>query len=134
VRRGEVDTRDSGALPTERTMTLWKTERAFSPLLTESARSRSLDAAALAVIVATPAILLLWLIPLPLVLPVLSIVSFAIACVVAIIAHYSGIDRRAPGVSAWDIAALFTVIWIGAGMLGGVKQFGDLFERLALTP
>jgi hypothetical protein len=115
-------------------MTLWKTERAFSPRLTVSARSRNLDTAALAVIVAAPAILLLWLIPLPLVLPVLSIVSFAIAGVVAIIAHYSGIDRRAPGVSAWDVAALFTVIWIGAGMLGGVKQFGDLFERLALTP
>jgi hypothetical protein len=134
VRRGEVDTPDSGALPTERTMTLWKTERAFSPLLTESARSRSLDAAALAVIVATPAILLLWLIPLPLVLPVLSIVSFAIAGIVAVVAHYSGIDRRAPGASAWDVVALFTVIWIGAGMLGGAKQFGELFERLALTP
>jgi hypothetical protein len=134
VHRGKVETTDSGALPVERTMTLWKTERAFSPPLAAGARSRNLDMAALAVIVAAPAILLLWLIPLPLVLPVLSIVSFAIAGIVAIIAHYSGIDRRAPGVSAWDIAALFTVIWIGAGMLGGVKQFGDLFERLALTP
>jgi hypothetical protein len=115
-------------------MTLWKTERAFSPPLTAGARSRNLDMASLAVIVAAPAILLLWLIPLPLVLPVLSIVSFMIAGIIAIIAHYCGIDRRSPGVSAWDVAALFTVIWIGAGMIGGAKQFVELFERLALTP
>src|SRR5258708_3028792 len=44
------------------------------------------------------------------------------------------IDRHAPGVSAWDIAAIFTLIWIGAGMIGGAKQVIELFDRLAMTP
>src|SRR5258708_17248043 len=101
----------------ERTMTLWRTERGSAPLFTPNAPTRSRDLAGLVVIGAAPGLLLLWLVPLPIVLPVLSIMSFAIAGVAALVAHYSGIDRHAPGVSAWDIAAIFTLIWIGAGMM-----------------
>jgi hypothetical protein len=115
-------------------MTLWKTERASSPLFAPDVPARHLDWAALAIIAAAPAVLLVWLIPFSLVLPVLSIVSFAIAGIVAMIAHYSGIDRRGPGVSAWDIAAVFTLIWIGAGMMSGTKHFIELFDRLAMVP
>ena len=115
-------------------MTLWKTERGSAPLFTSDAPARYLDRAALVVIVAAPSLLILWLIPLPLVLPVLSIMSFVIAGIAALVAHYSGIDRRAPGVSLWDIAAAFTLIWIGAGMMSGTKQFVELFDRLAATP
>jgi hypothetical protein len=118
----------------ERIMTLWKTERGSAPLFTPDAPARHLDAAALVVIAAAPGLLLLWLVPLPLVLPVLSILSFVIAGVVALMAHYSGIDRRAPGISAWDVAALFTLIWIIAGMISGAKPFAELFDRLATTP
>jgi hypothetical protein len=49
-------------------------------------------------------------------------------------AHYCGIDRHAPGISAWDVAALFTLIWITAGMMSGTKQFVALFDRLAAIP
>jgi hypothetical protein len=115
-------------------MTLWKTERGSAPLFTPDAPARPLDVADLVVIAATPGLLLLWLIPLPLVLPVLSILSFLIAGVVALVAHYSGIDRRAPGISAWDVAALFTLIWITAGMMSGTKQFAELFDRIAAIP
>ncbi len=119
-------------------MTLWKTERAFSPPLSPPlavrARARPLDWVALAVIGAAPALLLFWLLPLPLVLPMVSIVSFAVAGIVAIVAHHSGIDRRAAGVSAWDIAAMFTLIWIVAGTMSGAKQFVELFDRLATIP
>jgi hypothetical protein len=118
----------------ERTMTLWRTERGSAPLFTPNAPARHLDLAGLVVMVAASGLLLLWLVPLPLVLPVLSIMSFAIAGVAAIVAHYSGIDRHAPSVSAWDIAAIFTLIWIGAGMIGGAKQVIELFDRLAMTP
>jgi len=118
----------------ERTMTLWKTERGSAPLFTSDAPARHLDVAALVVIAAAPGLLLLWLIPLPLVLPVLSIMSFMIAGVVALVAHYSGIDRRAPGISAWDVAALFTLMWITAGMMSGTKHFAELFDRLATIP
>lgn len=115
-------------------MTLWKAERASSTLFSLNVPARHLDLAALVIIAAAPAVVLIWLIPLPLVLPVLSIVSFAIAGVAAVAAHCCGIDRRAPGVSAWDIAAVFTLIWIGAGMMGGSKHFIELFDRLAIVP
>ncbi len=120
-------------------MTLWKAERGSAPLFTPNAPARDaparhLDLAALVVIAAAPGLLILWLIPLPLVLPVLSIVSFMIAGVAALVAHHSGIDRRAPGVSAWDVAAIFTLIWIVAGMTSGTKQFAELFDRLATIP
>jgi hypothetical protein len=110
-------------------MTLWKTERGFAPLFT-----RHVGRAVLVAVVAAPVLLLFWLVPLPLVLPVLSIMSFMIAGIVALVAHYSGIDRRAPSVSAWDIAAVFTLIWIVAGMMSGTKQFVELFDRLAMIP
>lgn len=115
-------------------MTLWKTERGSAPLFTPDAPARHLDVADLVVIAATPGLLLLWLLPLPLILPALSITSFVIAGVVALVAHYSGIDRHAPGISAWDVAALFTLIWIAAGMMSGTKQFAELFDRIAAIP
>jgi hypothetical protein len=118
----------------EAAMTLWKTERGFAPLSLPKALARYLDLAGLVVIVAAPGLLLLWLVPLALVLPILSIMSFVIAGVAALVAHYSGTDRRAPGASAWDIAAAFTLIWIGAGMMGGGKQFAELFDRLGTGP
>ena len=115
-------------------MTLWKAERGSAPLFTPDAPACRLDVADLVVIAAAPGLLLLWLVPLPLVLPALSIVSFVIAGVVALVAHYSGIDRHAPGISAWDVAALFTLIWIAAGMISGTKQFAELFDRIAAIP
>jgi phosphatidylglycerophosphate synthase len=114
-------------------MTLWRTERGSGPLVTSTDPARYRDLAALVAIVAAPVILLLWLVPLPLFLPVLSIASFVFAGVAAVVGHYSGIDRHAPGVSAWDIAAVFTLIWIGAGMMSGTKQFAVLFDRLAVN-
>lgn len=115
-------------------MTLWKTERGFAPVGLPKASARYLDLAGLVLVVAAPGLLLLWLVPLPLLLPILSIISFVMAGVAALVAHYCGIDRDAPGVSAWDIAAVFTLIWISAGMMGGTKQFGELFDRLATIP
>jgi len=115
-------------------MTLWRTARGSAPLFTAEAPTHHYDVAALLIIAAALGLLLLWLIPLALVLPVLSIMSFIIAGVAALAAHYSGINRRAPGVSAWDVAALFTSIWIIAGMMSGTKQFTELFDRLAAIP
>jgi hypothetical protein len=118
----------------ERTMTLWRTERDPAPLITSKDPAGYHDLAALVAIVAAPVVVLLWLVPLPLFLPALSIMSFVVAGVAALAAHYYGIDRHAPGVSAWDIAAVFTLIWIGAGMMSGTKQFGELFDRLPMIP
>jgi hypothetical protein len=118
----------------ERTMTLWRTERGSAPLVTSKDPAGHADLAAVVAIVAAPVVVLLWLVPLPLFLPTLSIMSFVLAGVAALVAHYSGIDRPAPGVSTWEIAAVFTLIWIGAGMMSGTKQFVELFDRLAMIP
>ena len=119
-------------------MTFWRTERGSAPLFTREAPrftpARYNDLAALVIIAAAPGLLLLWLIPLPLVLPVLSIMSFMIAGIAALVARYCGIDRHAPGVSAWDVAGLYTLIWIIAGMMSGTRQFTELFDRLAAIP
>ncbi len=116
-------------------MTLWKTEH---PVLTRrtahAAAGLAGYCAALAAAAAAPAVLLLWLVPLPFVLPALSIVSFAIAGIAALVAHHAGTDRHAPGVTAWDISALFTAIWIVAGLMSGARPLAELFDRLAATP
>jgi hypothetical protein len=121
-------------------MTHWKTEHIAPQRRTGhtiGAPARHPDFAALAVVGAAPvpvALLVLWFVPLPLVLPVLSIVSFAIAGATALLAHWSGIDRRAAGVTAWDISALFTAIWILAGLASGARPLAELFDRLAMHP
>jgi hypothetical protein len=92
--------------PMERLMALWKTEHDFQPHFTLRVPARALDLAALFASVAAPVLLLLWAVPLPLVLPALSIGSFIIACVVALFAHCSAIDRTAPGLTPWNIVAV----------------------------
>jgi hypothetical protein len=111
-------------------MSLWNTEHAGAQRRPGSAPAGFPDYAALAVVGAAPAILLLWLVPFALVLPALSIASFAIACAVALFAHRAGIERRAAGVNAWDVAAVFTGIWVLAGMMSGAGRFAALFDRL----
>ena len=115
-------------------MALWNTERRSEPQFTLHVPARYLDRAALVAIGAIPALLLVWLIPLPLVLPVLSIVSFLLACIAALFAHYCRIERHAPGLTSWHIAAVFTLIWIGAGMIGGPKHIVQLFDQLTMAP
>jgi hypothetical protein len=118
----------------ERLMALWKTEHDFAPQFTLHVPARALDLALLFAIATALVLLLLWAVPLPLVLPALSIGSFIIACVVALLAHCSGVDRAAPGMTLWDIVAVFTSIWIGAGMVSGPKRIVELFERLVTAP
>jgi hypothetical protein len=120
-------------------MTLWKTEHAAQPRTGRpiSGPAGYPDFAALAVIGGAPAVLLLWIAwiaPVALVLPFLSIASFAIACAAALFAHYSGNDRRVAGVTAWDISALFTAIWIVAGLSSGARPLAGLLDSLAVSP
>jgi len=118
----------------EHLMALWNIERRPAPQFTLPVPARFFDLAAPVAIGAAPGLLLVWLIPLSHVLPVVSIVSFTIACTAALFAHYSGIDRRAPGVTLWDIAAVFTLIWIGAGLISGPRHIVQVFGQLAMTP
>ena len=113
-------------------MTLLRTER-LAPFPTLDAPTPKLDLAALVAIAVAPGLFLIWFVPLSLFLPVLSIVSFMIACAVGIFAHFSGVDRRAPGVTPWDIAGTFTLMWIGTALVSGPKNIIQLFERLTMV-
>lgn len=113
-------------------MTLWKTER-YAPLSATGGAGRNLDLATLAAIALAPALLLVWLVPHPLIPPVICIAAFAIACTAAFFAHRYGANRRAFGIKLWDIAGLSALIWAGAGLTSDPKYFVQLFEHLTMT-
>ena len=80
-------------------------------------------------VVATAAsvlLLVLW-VPPPLVLPALSFASFVAAGVVALIAWWSRTDHRAEGLTLWDLAGVFALLWIVAGMLSEPEQVAQWF-------
>jgi len=47
---------------------------------------------------------------------------------------HAPVRRRAHGVTAWDVSALFTAMWILAGLMSGARPFAELFNRLAMGP
>ena len=95
---------------------------------------RFLDLVGLIAIATAPAFLLLLLIPLPLVPPVLSILSLVIACGVALYALFTKASSDAQGVTIWDFAYTFTFIWIVAGMMSNPKRLLDWFDNLSMVP
>ena len=85
-------------------------------------------------ITAAPAFVLFLLIPAPLVLPVLSILSLVIACVVAMYAVFIKANRDAQGSTIWNIAYAFTFTWIVAAMMSNPKHVLDWFDNLSMVP
>jgi hypothetical protein len=85
-------------------------------------------------ITAAPAFVLFLWIPTPLVLPVLSILSLVIACIVAMYAVFIKANRDAQGSTIWDIAYAFTFTWIVAGMMSNPKHVLDWFDNLSMVP
>ena len=133
--RADVPARDGHTRPPrmERAMTLWKSERssAYGDALHPPAGYLNLP-----ILIASAAalgVLSFWLVPPPLTMPVLSIVSFTIAGILALLAYCNGVDRYAPGVTLWDVAGLSALIWIGAGMLSKPEHIVQLFGHL-MTP
>jgi len=118
----------------ERSMALEKIEYGSEREIVIDGRFRFLDLAGLFAIAAAPALVLLLLIPLPLVPPVLSIVSFVLACGLALFALYTGASRQAPGVTIWDVAYTFTFIWVIAGIISNPMHLLDWFDKLSMVP
>ena len=82
----------------------------------------------LGVVATVASVLLLVLsVPPPLALPALSFASFVAAVIVALIAWWSRTDRRAEGLTLWDIAGIFALLWIVTGMLSGPEQMVQMF-------
>jgi len=107
-------------------MTVWKTEH-----YTNSPKEQALDLAALAGLAAAPGILFNWLILLPFMPPVICVVSFLMACAFGCFAYHTGADRRSARFTAWDIAGIFAVLWVGAAFASNPKYLVQLFEVLA---
>jgi hypothetical protein len=95
-------------------------------------RRRFLDLVGLIAIATAPAFVLLLLIPLPLVPPVLSLLSLVIACGVALYALITKASRDAQGVTIWDIAYAFAFIWLVAGKISNPKHLLDWFDSLCI--
>src|SRR5262249_56884696 len=78
-------------------------------------------------------VLLVWLVPPPLVLSALGLVSFTAAGVVALLAYYSGADRHADGITLWDVAGAFALIWVAAGMLSEPEHIVQLLGHVMMA-
>jgi hypothetical protein len=111
-------------------MTLWKSEHGstYGPALHKL--GAHLDSSAVVMAAAASCVLLVWLVPPPLVLPALGLVSFTAAVVVASFASYSGADRHADGITLWDMAGAFALIWVAAGMLSEPEHIVQLLGHM----
>jgi len=92
------------------------------------------DLIGLTAITAALAFGLFLLIPAPLVLPVLSLLSFVIACVVTMYALYMKADHNAQCSRIWNVACVFTFTWIATGMMSNPKHVLDWFDNLSMLP
>jgi hypothetical protein len=93
-----------------------------------------LGLAVLTAAAATFALRLVWSVPLALVMPALSIVSFVAAGIVALFAYCSQADRHALGMTPWDIAGVLALIWVGTGMLSQPEHVVQLFGHIVMGP
>ena len=110
-------------------MTLRKFERSSPYGPAHRRPGPPVDLSVVAATMAIAGVLLVWLVPPLLALPALSLLSLTTAGIVALLAYFSGADRHADGVTPWDMAALFVLLWAGAGVLSEpehvVRQFGQ---------
>ena len=113
-------------------MTLWKSEHDHAYGLARHYAGHLLDLPLLIALAAAPGLLLAWLVPLPLVLPAVSIVSFTVAGLVALWAYRSGVDRHTHGITLWDVVGIFALIWIVAGMLSVPEHVVQLFDHMMM--
>ncbi len=81
-------------------------------------------------IAAVQVFVLLLLIPLPLVAPVLCLLSFVMACCVTLYALSTHARRDAVGPAVWNVACTLTLIWIVAAVLSKPAHVLAWFDRL----
>jgi hypothetical protein len=113
--------------------TLWKSERSSAYGFALHSPGQYLELPILIALAAALGLLIFRLVPLPLVMPALSIVSFMFAMILALLAYYARVDRRARGITLWDVAGVFALIWIGAGMLSEPERIIQLFDHITMV-
>jgi hypothetical protein len=83
--------------------------------------------AILTALVGAPILLLVWLLPATLVLPMFSLVSLAAAGAAALLAWRSGAERDLDGITLWDVAGALAFFGFAAGMLSEPTHVAELF-------
>lgn len=78
--------------------------------------------AVLVLTVVVPAAVSTLLVPLPMVLPVVSLWSLAVAAMIALTAWLRPGRRRPDQLSAWDLAGAFTLIGCAAAIIGEIEH------------
>jgi hypothetical protein len=111
-------------------MTLWKSEHGSTYGPTLHKLGFHLDLSVVVMAAAASCVLLVWFVPPPLVLPALGLVSFTAAVVAAVFAYCSGADRHADGITLWDMAGAFALIWVAAGMLSEPEHVVQLLGHM----
>ena len=92
------------------------------------------DCFGLIVIATAQIFVLLLLIPLPLVAPVLSLLSFVMACSVALYALSTNASRNTQGLAIWNIAYAFALTWIVTAVMSKPRHVLDWFDNLSVVP
>jgi hypothetical protein len=85
--------------------------------------------AMLAATAALPFLLLAAMMPLPLVIPAMSLLALACAGVAALLAWWSGAASDGERITLWDIAGAAAFIGFAAGMLSDPNQVVHLVEH-----
>jgi hypothetical protein len=111
-------------------MTVRKLQERPAPVPQMGALASRLNALILAGSAGAFGLFLAWLVPGHLVPAVVSLLAFKVALLSALIAYFSGVDRRARGATLWDVAALFGAIWVVTALLSKPEDIADLFTHL----
>jgi hypothetical protein len=83
----------------------------------------------LSVLIAVTAILMIGVLEAGLVLPAFSILLFAEAAIVAIVAGSIHVHRNSEDVTSWDIAGAFTMMGCAAAIFSEPDQAARFFEQ-----
>lgn len=114
-------------------MAHWKVQYSSSRKVILDDPTHFLDRVALISIAAAPGLFLTMTIPLQLVLPAVSILSFTVACGIALYAHCSSPYRSESDKVLWELAYAFAFVWVAAGICSNPWHLLDWFESLAVT-
>jgi hypothetical protein len=113
--------------------TLWKSEHSPAFGFGLHSPGQYLELPILTALAAALGLLIFQLVPPPLVMPALSLVSFTIAMILALRAYCTRVDLRAHGITLWDAAGVFALIWIGAGTLSEPEHIIQLFDHIMMV-
>lgn len=80
-----------------------------------------------------PILVLVWLLPPPLVLPVFGLLSLSGAAIAGLLAWCIGAERNSENVTAWDAAGALAFIGCAATILGEPEQMLQLMQQATVA-